>query len=701
MSRRPAARTPDRSAPKPAPRRASGPIALHGSAEPAPATTRWLARAAWALAGLLALGLLAMVLGPHRIGDYFTETDFYGAYAEGARLVQRGVLDPSRYGVVGPGYEVALGLVGFAIRDLFLAAQLLSIAATVATLLLWWRVLAARADARVAFAALAFMATNTYLFRYGYAATTDAFAIALQSAALAALLLGTSPRAALGAGLLAAAAFLTRYSGLWLVPAGLAALGFGGTAHADRRRAALLFAAGFALPVVPWVAWAAAHGSAAAPQLHHNIAYEVFARARGLTWDEYQRDLQSQFPTLGSVLARDPGAVFERLLFNVRDHLRLDARNLLSWPLAAAAALGAMLGLADGSLRRLWPLWLAGALAFLVLVPAFHSERYSLAVLPFYATLAGLLFGRPRFALALRPRGPWLKTALALVPLAVVIPANVRFQARALDQLPVEVLDAAKTLRELRRPGDRILARKSHIAWHGGVEPLPFPFADSLDALAAAAKRDGARWIYFSWPEAQTRPALFALLDTTARIPGLTPRAVTAPHPAVLYEVGPEFGTIPAWYANDTTRTYHTLRGRLLVDAADVDALFGLALLERLRGRLGPAREYAQRAARLRPREPRVNVMLGTVSQELGELETSERAFRAVLAVEPGHQRARLGLGWTLLLMGRPRESAEVWSGVVDAASDRETLLRMADVFAATGDAASAARARARLGALP
>jgi hypothetical protein len=658
---------------------------------------RWLARAGWAVVALVAAGLLAMVLGPHRIGDYFTETDFYGAYAEGARLVQRGVLDPSRYGVVGPGFEVALGLVGFAIRDLFLAAQLVSVLATAATLLLWWRILRARADARVAFAALLVAATNPYLFRYGYAATTDAFAIALQSAALAVLLLGASPRAAAGAGALAAAAFLTRYSGLWLLPAGLALTWFGGTVHADRRRATALFAAGFLLPVVPWVAWSLAHGGTLRFQLHHNIAYDVFARAKGITWDQYQRDLQPQFPNLGAVIARDPAAVAGRMLFNVWDHLRLDAEKLLGWPTAIAALLGGVLGAVDGSLRRHWPLWLSGALAFLVLVPAFHSERYSLAVLPFYAALAGLLFGRPRFALALRRPGVWLKAALAVAPIAAALVANVRLQARAIDQLPTEVLDAAKVLRELRRPGDRIIARKSHIAYYGGVEPLPFPFADSLGPLAASARASRARWLYFSWPEAQTRPSLFALLDTTARIPGLTPRAVTSPDPAVLYEIGPGFGQVPAWWANDTLRQYHTMVGRLKVDGRDAGALYGLALLERLRGRLGRAREYAARAAAVQPRDFKVNVLLGAITQETGDLVVSERAFRTALAADPASPSVKLGLGWTLLIGGRTQEAAALWREAVDGTTDPVALGRMLQVFEYVGDSASAARTRARL----
>src|SRR5439155_15948663 len=173
---------------------------------------------------------------------------------------------------------------------------------------------------------------------------------------------------------------------------------------------------------------------------------------------------------LWDVIARDPGAVFRRMAFNVGDHLLQDAIKLLTVPVAVAALLGVVVARRDGSLRALWPVWLAGAALFLTLVPVFYSERYGLALLPMYASLAGLFFASPVAALRWR-RALWLKPALSAIPLGFAILASVRVQARVLDQLPTEVLTAAATLRKLARPGDRVIARKSHIAYHAGVEP--------------------------------------------------------------------------------------------------------------------------------------------------------------------------------------------------------------------------------------
>ena len=172
------------------------------------------------------------------------------------------------------------------------------------------------------------------------------------------------------------------------------------------------------------------------------------------------------------------------------------------------------------------PLALAWALLFLALVPAFYSERYSLALLPYYAAAAALFFASPRFALVLVPlRRAWLKPVLALLPLAFGIAAAVRVQARVLDQLPLEVLDAARTLRSQARPGDRVIARKAHVAFHSGTAPVPFPFVNTLPELAAYARAQGARWLYFSWPEAETRPEFWYLLDTTAVVRASRPAA--------------------------------------------------------------------------------------------------------------------------------------------------------------------------------
>ena len=638
---------------------------LHAAAEISAAQSRRFTRLAQALAGLFALALLAVIVGPHRIGDYFTETDFYGGYAIGARLIQGGHLDPARYSVVGPLYEVVLAAVGFLARDLFLGAELMSLAATTATLLLLYDLVSRRAGARVGFLATLFFATNAWVFRFGYSATTDAVAIALQTLTLWLLLSRPTARGAGLAGLGAAAAFLTRYNAIYLLPAGLVILWL-----ETPRRQALIFTAAFLAPVAAWVLWCLSHGSSFSFQLHHNIAYEVYARHNGIVWDEYQKTLQPKFHNLWDVVRLDPRRFFTRMASNVLEHLRYDGEKLLGWPVAVSVVLGVALAVRSGAFAPLIPFAFTGGLLFLTLVPAFYAERYSMALMPFYATYAALLFGLPRFAFATRGRGVWLKAVLAAVPLTSALLASVYSQRRTFDQLPIEVIEDARVLRAAARPGDAVIARKPHLAYHSRLESVPFPFTSTISELADYARAHHARWLFISWPEVETRPDYWHLLDTTGVMPGLKPLHVTSPHPSVIYEIGPEFGQLPAWFGNDTLRAYHTARAQLMVNPHMHDALFALGNVYRAWGRSDSARVYLETAVEVRPRDVHSLVMLGEIAIGQHRVDEAQDFFERALRLQSGNVDAIVGLGWTALLSGRLDEAAMTWRPVIRFTED-------------------------------
>jgi len=673
---------------------------------PAPAAGPWPDRIALVLAALFAMLVLVIVFGPHRVGDVFTETDFYGAYGLGARALEAGHLDPSRYGVVGPIHEMTLALVGFVVRDLFLAAELISAAAATATLLLWHRIVRVRAGALAGLFAVAFLAANAQFLRYAYAATTDALALGVSAVSLFLLLTGgATARRVLAAGVAAGLAFLTRYNTVALLPAGALALllGWAAAPGGRRGRAALLFSAGFLAPVLPWVGISLASGAHFTFQLHQNIAYEVFARAKGIPWDVYQRQMEPLFPTPWSVIARDPAAVFGRMAFNVADHLRLDALKLAGLPVAIAAAAGLVFAALDGTLKRLRAVLLAGALLFLALVPGFHNERWSLAVLPVWAAFAAVAFASPKLALALNVGGGqrvWLKTLLVALPLALSARTSVAVQRRVFDQLPVEVLEMAKEAKPWLKPGDRVMARKAHFAWYAGMRPVAFPYVDTLSQLAAAARRDSVRWLYFSWPEAEMRPDFSYLLDTTSDVPGLTARAVTSHWPAVLYEIGPGFGRDPAWLSDPKELAVHRARAQIAISRVDWRARLVVALDDRAHGRFEAAQKLLDEAARIAPRNPDVLLALGENLLQTDRAAEAADVFDRLEALSPGDPRTRIGRGWAALLQHQDRDAFELWRPVVSYANDAATLRRMHELFVAAGDHGSVMRAEDRMRAL-
>lgn len=683
-----------------APRPDSGPF--FELSAPIPSIARWASPAAYVVMVLYAALLLFMIAGPHRIGDIFTESDFYGSYGLGARALLHGHLDPARYGVVGPVYELLLAAAGLIVRDFFVAAELLALVSMTATLWLWFRIVRARAGALAGVLTTLLLAANPQFFRYGYAATTDAPALALTAGALALLLVRPAgPRAALAAGLVAGLAFLTRYNAVVLLPAGVVAVlaGWCGTERPLRLRTALTFAGGCLAPVVPWVAFSLLSGARFHVMLHYNIAYEVFAHARGIPWDTYERTMESQFPTPWSVFARDPSAVVSRICFNIFDHMRLDVLEVAGKPLALAALAGAALSARGGGLARLNAVWLSALLFFLALAPAFHSERYSLAVLPAWVALGALAFSTPALALVVRAGAHrvWLKPALALLVLVPTVQEAIVFQQRALSQLPVEVREAAREAKPLLHPGDRVYARKPHFAWQAGLIGNAFPFVDSLSQLAAAARRDGVRWLYFSWPEAEMRPQFMYLLDTTSAVPGLTPRVVTEHHPAVLYEIGPEFGRDPAWMNDPWQVAVHRARAMIAIDQTDWRSRVVVATEEQRHGRWEQAQPLLDEAIARAPNDPDALLALADNQVHLGRAAAAGELYARVESLRPGNPRTRIGAGWAALLGGDPQEAARLWRPTVTYVDDPGTLQRMLELFTAVRDPDAVAEVRARM----
>ncbi len=656
--------------------------------------------AAYAVCALAAAILLVIALGPHRVGDYFTETDFYGSYAQGARLLQQGHLDPSRYGVVGPLYEVTLALVGWAVKDLFRAGELISVLAACGALLLWFLLLKRRTGAAWGLWTIAFLAANPTFLRYGYSATTDALALCLQAAALFALLGMRGRHAPLWAGVLSALAALTRYSAIYLVPGAFASyLWLAPAEGMSKRRAVILFLAGFAAPILPWLAISLRSGQAPGTALFHNIAYDVYARSRGITWDEYQARLQPQFRSWWDVLKLDPQAVFRREVQNVLEHLRQDLRVLLGAPAAWVCGAGLVLAFLDGTARKLAPLLLCGLFLFLSLVPAFYSERYSLPLAPIYLSLAGAAVASPLLALRIRGWGLRLKWALGLWPLWLAGSASVAYQSRIMSQLPVELLPAGRVLRESAEPGARVMARKPHIAYYGGLTPIPFPLLRSLPELADYCHRERVDYIYFSWPEAELRPNFWYLLDTSAVIPGLAVVTFVRHNPAVVYRVGPDFGRPPDWQRDPAAMALHVARGQVLVNPDDWRARYNLGFFAHEDQRYEEALRHLAVATRGRPDLASAWLLQGSCHLHLGQLLAAREAYGRALALEPENTEARAGLGWVELRAGRPELAARAWRPIIHQVQDVATLRRMDSLFRQLGDLEAADDARTTLAA--
>ena len=607
----------------------------------------WIRHATWGVITAFAACIFWIALSLHPVGDYYTESDFYGGYAIGARAIQHGIINPSRYPVVGPGYEFALALLGAGGLDLFLAGKLLSAACATLALALWSVLLRRRAGAQVALAVTVLFAANPVFVRYAYSATTDLLGTFLASASMFALLTSRSRRGVLCAGVLAALATLTRYNVFALVPAAFLTLAWLEPQTAfSRRRALAAYLAGFGVIVLPWAAYSLLAGAIPGIHLYENFGFYLNPDPSRNVQDEYGFLANAAPPseTLLELLRTRPLELVRRSLVNIPAHLARDAKELLGIPIAALCALGV---LAAGSMRRaLRPVWLHGALLFAALVPVFYSDRYSLPLIPIYLGFAGLIVApAPGFLRAI----PGIVRAVMLAAAAVwLIAWCVPYQRAVLELAPIETRDAGRALAGQSSPGERIVSRKGHIGYYSGLTVVPFPRFHTLRELADFARGHGARYLYFSWYEALLRQEFAYLLDTTATVPGLTVQHVTTSNPGVTYRIGPQFGEDPEWLHDDARRRVHVARALVQVLPDSLVWTHRLVLAADALGenRLGDALREAELASRTRPGDALAWTLQGEALRQMQRPNEARIAFRRALARDPKDEQARIGLGF-------------------------------------------------------
>ena len=122
---------------------------------------------------------------------------------------------------------------------------------------------------------------------------------------------------------------------------------------------------------------------------------------------------------------------------------------------------------------------------YIALVPAFYSERYSLALAPFYLTGTGIAVASPWLLRRLTINSVPVPWVLAGVLFVFSIVTSVLAQRATFDSIPREVIPAARTLRLSARPDARVMALKSHIAYYSGLDFAPIGASPSRGCFPA------------------------------------------------------------------------------------------------------------------------------------------------------------------------------------------------------------------------
>lgn len=616
----------------------------------------------WFFAGLTLVCLLPWLLR-HQFGRFDTETDFFGEYGPYARRFLAGEI-PADWPYRGPGYHLAVAVIGLVVPDLFVAAKLLSAVAAAAFVGLSAHMARVAAGARAGVVAGVFTLVQPALLLYGWTVGNDMVFSAAALGTLALLQSALRPPAAAGttaparrslpqgaallllAGLAGGAALLTRPNGLPLPLIALAAL-----LLLDRSRPvvtrlgrSLLFLGGFLLPQLVWaLTYHGAHGRFPRGAGYRNLLEGIHAREIGLSVDVYRRNVEDSITGFGDFLSRYGLEVVRTAIAGIPDHLLRNAREVHGPALALLAVVGLLLLIRSRPRDPAWWLLPIAAVLFASLnLLTIYAARLSIFLCAPVAWLGAMAFVDP----ASRRWRAWARSTpfLIVVAGAAVIAglslvqgvranqAMLAMEATTRGEFQAGVVLAARA----ESPGG-VAARKPHVAWaarraHRGIPDAP------LGALADSLRGRGVAFLYYGPTEMEFHPQYLSLTSPAGIPPGL--RVVWVDPgmpPRLLFQVLPA-GDVASGVPDDLRASLAQVSE--LLDRTGLRTRFGQRLANDLfiRGQLqlqqGKFREAlaAFRDARpLAPESAELLYLLGCAAAQSGEW---REGYDAVVAAE-------------------------------------------------------------------
>jgi hypothetical protein len=358
---------------------------------------------------------------------------------------------------------------------------------------------------------------------------------------------------------------LTRYNAAVLIPAfllSLAVLNPLGESLIARLRAAGLYLVAAAVVASPWfwLCWRQT-GDPLHNRGYLNVAMEM--KGLGSQDDDFVR-VARRYHSLGDVVREQPTRFAIHLARNAYQRVRQNLDQLVPFPLSAFAPAGLLLALlalgkavtgwrgeaarprsspSDGRLRAAFALYALTFYLSLTLVDG--RPRYYLFLLPFY-TLAAVHFlalgsrlpalGRCR-SLSAESREPRAESCLLAVCLLFTLWGTFQATRSLLASEPRDLARAARRLRELGRPGEKVMARTCHVGAIAGLESEWLPDVPDLSALGRRLAARRVSYLAYGPSEQSGRPQLAALREPARAPSWLSPIYVGPSGDVALYRV--------------------------------------------------------------------------------------------------------------------------------------------------------------------
>jgi hypothetical protein len=347
------------------------------------------------------------------------------------------------------------------------------------------------------------------------------------------------------AAVLGGLSYLTRYNGVFLLGFVFIILfvNYWNINWIRRLKSSAVFVSVFILTFTPWGIYCLSEkGSFFYNENYKNIAFELYGKGN-MSWDKFWFSESSSFTSLFDVIGRDPFLFISTTIGNIGENFLLDMERLMGWYVGVFIVLGLILILISNPFKR-WKsretgYYLANLFFFALLTLVFYSERFSIFLISFYSVIAVQPFFREKFA---ANKYIPLKVGYLIVIslIAVTLNNSISFNSSRINSGPKELLvlqDWYDTNIPESERGNKIAARKAHVAYYLGMDFVLLPMADSYEELIEKLRQKNVDYLYFSPIEAAMRREFQALLNPKSSHPGLKVVVFFNSPPSVLYRI--------------------------------------------------------------------------------------------------------------------------------------------------------------------
>ena len=489
--------------------------------------------------------LLILSLLYHKVGDYGVETDFFWGYVPKAKSFINGDLQIDQFR--GPLYPIVLSLVNLIISDYFISGIVIGVLSASILIFLTFELIKNIFSPTVSLFVSLLLAFNPIFVQYTYSAGTDMMFNVMAAATLFFFFKDKklNLRNIIIAAVLGGLSYLTRYNGVFLLGFVFIILfvNYWNNDWLQRIKSSIAFVAVFILTIAPWGFYCLSEkGSFFYNENYKNIAYELYGKGK-ISWDQFWFSESSSFTSLFDVIGRDPFLFISTIIGNIGEHFLLDMERLMGWYVGGFIVLGLILLLISNPFKN-WKsretgYYLSNLFFFALLTLVFYSERFSIFLISFYSVIAILPFFIDNFSISKRILLK-LGYIIAISLIAVTLAKSISFNSTRINSGPQELLVLQdwydKNIPESER-GNKIAARKAHVAYYLGMDFVLLPMANSYEKFVEKLRQNNVDYLYISPIEAGLRKELKSLLNPKSSHPGLKVVVYFNNPPSVLYKI--------------------------------------------------------------------------------------------------------------------------------------------------------------------